>query len=150
MKKVFLAFMSLMLMMYLTGCNTINKDDFECIINVDKTNVKVGETIKIRAFIRNNNKKSIKIQAAHTDFKKIEDSIMIGVFNEFEDHDFIINSKSGPLKKFKIEKDSVIEKELEYEIISLNNLEVEAQFYFCINNELIIIKSNVIRIFVEE
>lgn len=75
---------------------------------------------------------------------------MIGVFNEFEDHDFIINSKGGSLKKFKIEKGTVIEKELEYEIISLNNLEVEAQFYFYINNELVIIKSNVIRIFVEE
>ena len=54
MKKVFLVFMSLMLIMCLAGCNTINKDDFECIIDVDKTNVKVGETIKIRAFIKNN------------------------------------------------------------------------------------------------
>lgn len=150
MKKVFLVFMGLMLIMCLAGCNTINKDDFECIIDVDKTNVKVGETIKIRASIKNDIKKSIKIQAAHTDFKKIEDTIMIGVFNEFEDHDFIINSKGGPLKKFKIEKDTVIEKELEYEIISLNNLEIEAQFYFYINNELVTIKSNVIRICVEQ
>lgn len=72
MKKVFLVFMGLMLIMCLAGCNTINKNDFECIIDVDKTNVKVGETIKIRAFIKNNIKKSIKIQLHILILKKLK------------------------------------------------------------------------------
>lgn len=148
MKRLFVFFMSLMFVMCLAGCDNVNKDDFESFINVNKTNVKVGETIKITASIKNNSNKSIKIKANHTDAQKIEDIVMIGVFTEFENHDFIINSKGGPLKSFKFKKNTLLEKELEYKVISLNNLEIEAQFCFYINNELVIIKSDIINIIV--
>ena len=76
--------MSLMFVMCLAGCDNVNKDDFESFINVNKTNVKVGETIKITASIKNNSNKSIKIKANHTDVQKIEDIINnIILFNFF-------------------------------------------------------------------
>ena len=78
MKRLFVFFMSLMFIMCLAGCDNVNKDDFESFINVNKTNVKVGETIKITASIKNNSNKSIKIKANHTDAQKIEDIVMIG------------------------------------------------------------------------
>ena len=62
MKRLFIFFMSLMFVMCLAGCDNVNKDDFESFINVNKTNVKVGETIKITASIKNNSNKSIKIK----------------------------------------------------------------------------------------
>ena len=73
MKRLVIFFMSLMFVMCLAGCDNVNKDDFESFINVNKTNVKVGETIKITASIKNNSNKSIKIKANHTDVQKIED-----------------------------------------------------------------------------
>ena len=112
MKRLFIFFMSLMFVMCLAGCDNVNKDDFESFINVNKTNVKVGETIKITASIKNNSNKSIKIKANHTDVQKIEDIIMIGVFTEFDNHDFIVNSKGGTLKSFKFKKNTLLEKEL--------------------------------------
>lgn len=150
MKRLFIFFMSLMFVMCLAGCDNVNKDDFESFINVNKTNVKVGETIKITASIKNNSNKSIKIKANHTDVQKIEDIIMIGVFTEFDNHDFIVNSNGGTLKSFKFKKNTLLEKELEYKVTSLNNLEIEAQFCFYIKNELIIIKSDIINIIVEK
>lgn len=70
MKRLFIFFMSLMFVMCLAGCDNVNKDDFESFINVNKTNVKVGETIKITASIKNNSNKSIKIKANHTSGSK--------------------------------------------------------------------------------
>lgn len=150
MKRLFFFLLSLVFVMCLTGCTSVSEEDFKCSINVDKSLVKVGDTIKISASIENISNKSLKIKASHTDVQEIEDIIMVGVFTKSSDHDFIVNSKGGPLASFIFEKNSLITKELEYKVENLNNLEIEAQFCFYISNELIIIKSDVINITVVE
>lgn len=112
MKRLLILIFLVFLTFGVTGCTNVTEDDFKCYISVDKSTVKVGDTIKIIASIENISNKNIKIKANHTDIKEIEDIIMIGIFNENSNHDFIVNSKGGPLKRFNFAKNSLVTKEL--------------------------------------
>lgn len=132
MKKIFTMCICLLCIICLTGCNNYKyeESDFKCTISVDKSVVKVGETITIRVVLENVSGKNIKMKMCHTDFDTLEDMILIGVFEDGAAHEFILNSKEGSKKVIKFKKNKQIIKELSYKIEKLTDYEILASICF--------------------
>ena len=88
----------------------------------------------------------------HTDFKKIEDMILIGIFKPNEEHNFILNSKGGNRKKFVFRQNQVIEKEIIFKIEENCIYEILGSCGFNYGSnyaETIQLKTNIIKIYSE-
>ncbi len=130
----------------LVGCNNYEykEDDFKCTISVDKINVKVGDTIKIKVILKNVSGEDISVKMTYTDRSTLKDMILIGMLKSDKNYDFIVNSKGGLPKKDYFKND---------EINSLNDYEVQALITFYTGkgyNQKVSIYSDVIKIIVEE
>jgi|GEM_PF-1090006 lipoprotein len=130
MKKIILIVGAFVMLFSFVSCKNnyeYSRDDFNLMVMVNKTEVSVGDSIEVKVTLENLSKKNIKIQMIHTDFRKIEDVISIGLFKENEEHNFIMNSKGGPRKKMNIKKNEVITKTekltihdfIDYEVVVL-------------------------------
>jgi len=116
-----------------SGCdsNYVNQEgDFSLEILVDKTAVHVGDTIKVTVKLQNLSGKNVRIQMRHPDFKKLEDMILIELFDENEEHKFDVTSKGGPRKILTVKKDAVIAQTKDFQIESYGNYEVSSLVVF--------------------
>ena len=117
----------------LVGCANdyvYKEDDFGLEITIDKTPVAVGDLVTVTAKFKNLSGRDIRVQTSHPDYKKLEDMVSIGMFEENTEHEFSITSIGGPRRKIRIKKDAVITLTMEFSIEELLNYEVLAHVVF--------------------
>lgn len=155
MKRICMLLVVMLFGVNLVGCDNYEcrKDDFECTISVNESNVSVDDFIKVTITLKNVSGRNIRIEMNHTDYEFLEDMIVIGVFIEGEDHYFNVNSKNGPKKKTMFLKNEIVIKELSFKIDNIGNYEVQSSIAFCTGknyNQQISILSDIKKIIVEE
>lgn len=127
--------------------------DFSLIVKADKTEVSVGDTIKVTATLKNLSGRNICIQMSHPDYKKLEDMILIGLFEEGTEHEFVVTDIGGPRRKMRIKKDAVITRLMEFHIDKTENYDAVSSVVFYTGNgynEGVSIFSEAINIIIKE
>lgn len=156
MKKIICLGVLLIMIFSLGACGenyAYNDGDFSLTVTVDKDELFIGEKVKIIAILKNLSDKEIHIQMSHTDFKKLDDMVLIGLFEENEEHDFILTSKGGPRSKLTIKKEAIITRTVELQVDISGNYEVSSLVVFYIGKgyaDPISIISESKKIFVKE
>jgi len=134
---------------FLIGCSEEMNEDFELSIEIVKTGKKVGDEVKCIVYLKNLTGKDVNVKMMHTDFKTLEDMILVGHFKKGMEHNFALNLKEGHKEEVLFKKGEVVKKEytfiieenVDYEISAISGFFVGVNF-----EEYISIKSEVMKI----
>ena len=133
-KKIMILGILFVMSFFLFSCTNnyvYQESDFSLVITVDKTEVRVGDTVKVTATLTNLSGKGISIQMPRSYIKKTNDLIMMGVFRETSDYFFCLDDvKGGYRKKIRLKKDTEIQNKMEFQIEELMGYEAAAEVYF--------------------
>lgn len=123
---------------FFAGCSndyTYKEGDFNLTIEVDRTEVQVGDTIMVTARLENLSDRDVRVQMSHTRYKKLEDMLLIGLFAENAEKYFDVTSEAGPLSKLTIKKNSIVIRSMQLQITDNENCVVVALAVFKVGKD---------------
>ena len=116
-KKIIALGVTVIMIFSFSACGSnyeYKEGDFSLVIKADKAEARGGDVVYVTAALKNLSGRNIRIKMSHTDYKKLNDMILITLFQENTYNGFLVSSKGGPRRKLTIKKGAVITRTMEF------------------------------------